>query len=107
MIAQITRFLNTYGYDNISQFCQSLCPTAKYQLLPQSITISSIFGVICTAVGVWPVICFAMFITLVLELLTGLVASHVIKNGFESSKFSRFTLKLAIWFILLISCQLF
>ena len=103
----INKFLNDYGYDNISQFAMSLCPSSRYQLLPQSLTVSTIGGAVCSLIGVWPVVALAMVVILLLEMATGLTASHISKAPFESCKFARFSIKLAVWFILLISCQLF
>lgn len=103
----ILKFLSSYGYDSIREFGCSLSPSFKYELFPASITISTIAGALCSMLGVWPVIIFAMFLVIMLEMITGVWASHHAHKTFESCKFSRFTIKLVVWFMLLVCCQLF
>lgn len=103
----ILKFLASYGYNSMRDFVCSINPSQKYDLVPATVTISTITGALCTMMGVWPIVVLAMVLVIVLEMVTGLLASHHQKQQFESCKFSRFTIKLAVWFMLLVCCQLF
>lgn len=103
----IDKFLYSYGYDSVGALVESVFPSTKYVGLGQSAALSSVLGCICSALGVWPVLVIAMMLIMLIELVSGVCASHKRKEHFESSKFSRFLLKLCIWFVLFVSCQLF
>lgn len=103
----INRFLLSYGYGSATALLQSVFPSTKYVGVGQSLALSSLWGLICTALGIWPILAFAMVIVMLIELVSGIVASHKRQEHFESAKFSRFVLKLCIWFFLFVSCQLF
>ncbi len=106
-MAFIHRFLLSYGYDNATALLRSVFPSTKYVGVGQSLALSSFWGLLCSALGIWPVLAFAMVLVMVVELVSGIVASHKRREHFESAKFSRFVLKLCIWFVLFVSCQLF
>jgi uncharacterized membrane protein len=97
----------SYGYDDMLALVHSICPTLKYTAPSNSITLSTILGCICALCGFWPILAIAMVLVLLLEVMTGLKASNKRGEKFESAKFSRFILKLCIWFILFVSCQMF
>lgn len=103
----LNRFILSYGYDSASALMQSVFPSTKYVGVGQSLALSSLWGLLCSALGIWPILAFAMVIVMVVELVSGIVASHKRQEHFESAKFSRFVLKLCIWFFLFVSCQLF
>lgn len=103
----IDKFLYSYGYDSVGALVESVFPSTKYVGLGQSAALSSVLGCICSALGVWPVLAVAMILIMLIELVSGVCASHKRKEHFESSKFSRFLLKLCIWFVLFLSCQVF
>lgn len=103
----IDKFLYSYGYDSVDALVKSVFPSTKYVGYGQSAALSSVLGCICSALGVWPVLVIAMMLIMLIELVSGVCASHKRKEHFESSKFSRFLLKLCIWFVLFLSCQVF
>ena len=103
----INKFLLSYGYDSAGALFRSVFPSTKYVGVGQSAALSSVWGLLCSALGIWPILAFAMVLVMVVELVSGIVASHKRKEAFESAKFSRFVLKLCIWFVLFVSCQMF
>ena len=103
----INRFLISYGYDSVGALMQSVFPSTKYVGPGQSLALTSFWGLFCSVMGLWPVLAICMVTVMVVELVSGVVASHKRQEKFESSKFSRFVLKLCIWFMLFVSCQLF
>ena len=103
----IDKFLYSYGYDSVGALVESVFPSTKYVGYGQSAALSSVLGCVCSVLGVWPVLAVAMILIMLIELVSGVCASHKRKEHFESSKFSRFLLKLCIWFVLFMSCQVF
>lgn len=103
----IRKFLASYGYNSYMELLQSLFPSTKYAPTVQTAGMSGVLGALCAAMGIWPVLLVAMILIMSVELGSGLVAAHKKQEKFESAKFSRFVLKLCIWFILFISTQLF
>lgn len=103
----INKFLFSYGYGSVTALMQSMFPSTKYVGVGQSLALSSFWGLVCSWLGLWPMLALAMLTVMAVELVSGIVASHVRKEHFESAKFSRFMLKLCIWFMLFVSCQMF
>lgn len=103
----LKRMLYSYGYLSVHAFAQSLFPSTKYVSPACTVGISSVLGAVAAMMGLWPFLLLAMVLVMTIELVSGLMASHVRKEKFESAKFSRFVLKLCIWFILFVSVQLF
>lgn len=101
------KFLISYGYDSGRALMQSVFPSSKYIGMGHSFALSSFWGLACSVLGVWPVLLIAMVLIMLVELVTGIVASHKREEQFESCKFSRFVLKLCIWFVLFVACQMF
>lgn len=97
MIRCINRFLSTYGYDSISDFFLSICPSFKYELHLPAISLSTITAVISHWVGLTPFLAFAMLIAIVAEMWSGIRASIIKGDDFDSFKFSRCIIKLCIW----------
>ena len=86
----------SYGYDSVAALMSSVFPSTKYVSIGQSVALSSVWGVICSVLGIWPILALAMIFVMVIELVSGVTASHKRMEHFESSKFSRF-----------VSCQMF
>jgi phage-related holin len=103
----LNKLLIFYGYDSVQALLESIFPSTKYVSVGQSLALSSVWGVFCSALGIWPILALAMVLAMAIELVSGIVASHKRQEKFESAKFSRFVLKLCIWFVLFVSCQLF
>ena len=103
----LNRILMSYGYDSVAALMSSVFPSTKYVSIGQSVALSSVWGFICSVLGIWPILALAMIFVMIIELVSGVTASHKRMEHFESSKFSRFVLKLFIWFSLFVSCQMF
>ena len=101
------KLLYSYGYDSVGALMESVFPSTKYVGFGQSAALSSVLGCVCSMLGLWPVLAVAVVLILLLELGSGICAARKRHEHFESSKFSRFLLKLCIWFFLFMSCQVF
>ena len=95
----LNKFLISYGYDSGRALMQSVFPSSKYIGMGHSFALSSFWGLLCSVFGVWPVLLIAMVLIMLVELVTGIVASRKRKEQFESAKFSRF--------VLFVACQMF
>lgn len=103
----IQRILDSYGYESITEFLLSLCPSFKYHIQVPTLTISSVIALIAHILGVGPLIVAAMLIAVCVETSTGIWASHIKKITFESFKFSRCVLKVFIWMSLIFMVNAF
>ncbi len=97
MIKYINWFLNSYDFNGIRDFAFSLIPSAKYGLQIPSLSLSAIVAVMGEWFGFGPVIALAMLIAVSVEVFTGIRASRVRGEDFESFKFSRCVIKTFIW----------
>ena len=100
LLQYITKFLHSYDYASIKDFSLSLCPSFKYNLQMPSIVISSVLAFLSKYLGIGPVIVLAMFVAVVVETVTGIQASRKLGKPFESFRFSRCVIKVAIWMVL-------
>ncbi|WP_028978955.1 phage holin family protein [Sporocytophaga myxococcoides] len=97
----LSNILAGFEFNNSFEFVQSLLPTIKYNLLtffmilgiPVSV-INKIFGLDELAFG-------ALIIAMIIEILSGVYASHIRRQNFSSQKFARFTVKSACYLILI------
>jgi phage-related holin len=96
----ILRLLATYEYGSFKELLYSMFPTWKYHLQPLSIFISAVSGLLSYLFGFGPALGFAMLITVIIEVYSGIRASKKEGKDFESFRFSRCILKLALWGIL-------
>lgn len=101
IIQYITKFLHSYDYASIKEFTLSLCPSFKYNLQMPSLSLSVILAVVSKYLGIGPVVVVAMFVAVLTETLTGIGASKKLKQKFESFKFSRCIIKVAIWMVMI------
>ena len=97
----ITRFLYGYGYNTITEFFHSLCPSFKYQMQTQTLSLSAFFAVVGHYLGITPFIAVAMVVAVLVETLTGIRASEKRGIKFESFRFSRCIIKVFIWMVLI------
>lgn len=97
MIQFLTRFLQTYGYDTTKDFGLSIVPSFKYGLQYASVCVSAITAIFSELTGVGPTIALAMLVAVTVEMWTGMRASRISGKHFESFRFSRCIIKLAIW----------
>lgn len=83
----INKFLFSYGYGSVTALMQSMFPSTKYVGVGHSLALSSFWGLVCSWLGLWPMLALAMLTVMAVELVSGIVASHVRKEHFESAKF--------------------
>lgn len=93
-------FVGTYGFSNSKEFLLSLCPSFRYNIQSVTIPFSLLTGLCSAVFGIGPVVVFAMFVAVLVETFTGLKASHKRGEPFESYKFSRCIIKVAVWLTL-------
>jgi len=97
----VLKFLASYGYHSFDEFLLSLSPSFKYNLQSFTITMSLIAAFIDHVFGIGPGLAVAMFIAVIIETWSGIKASKIKGICFESFRFSRCILKVAVWFGLL------
>jgi hypothetical protein len=95
------KFLAVYEWDSFEDFFLSIFPSYKYQLHGAVFTLSIISGLVNYIFGVTPALAVAMFIAIVIEVWTGINASKLQGQKFESFKFSRCVIKILIWLSIL------
>lgn len=100
LLHYITKFLHNYDYASIKEFALSLCPSFKYNLQMPTSAISIVLAFSSKYLGIGPVIALAMFVAVLAETFTGIQASKKLGKKFESFRFSRCIIKVAIWMIL-------
>lgn len=94
-------FVGTYAYADVKEFLLSLCPSFKYGLQSLSLAISFITALVNQLVGIGPALAVAMLIAVIVETWSGIKASRIRLEAFESFKFSRCVIKVAVWYSLL------
>lgn len=107
LINSIRRFLSTYGWVSNKDFMLSLFPSAKYGLIGESLSFSAISALFVHYLGISPALIPAVVVIIVTEIWTGVRASAKQGKAFESFKFSRCVIKIAIWFVLFHCAQSF
>lgn len=85
----------------------SLFPSAKYGMIGGSVSLSAISALFVHYLGISPALIPAIAIIIVTEIWTGIRASAKQGKAFESFKFSRCVIKIAIWFALFHCAQSF
>jgi len=97
--------LKSFHYENVSDFSESLVPTTRYNLTilvsSMSALMVSIDKMISVVFGLTGLAFMALVLILVTELLSGLMASRVRKELFESAKLRRFSFRLFYYLVLL------
>lgn len=107
LLNSIRRFLSTYGWVSNKEFMLSLFPSAKYGMIGGSVSLSAISALFVHYLGISPALIPAIAIIIVTEIWTGIRASAKQGKAFESFKFSRCVIKIAIWFALFHCAQSF
>lgn len=94
------RLLATYAYNSPREFFESMFPSWKYHLQNLSFLISIISGALSYIFGFGPLLGVAMLIAVLVEVISGIIASKRLGHNFESFRFSRCILKLVLWGLL-------
>lgn len=101
MKTYFVKFLAAYDYNSFEDFFLSLFPSCKYHLQYAVLSISAISGLVNYIFGITPFLAFAMFVAIIAEIWTGINASRKLGKAFESFRFSRCMIKIAIWLTVL------
>jgi phage-related holin len=95
------KFLAVYDWNSFEEFALSIFPSYKYQLHGAVLTLSVLSGLVNYLFGVTPALAIAMFVAIVIEVITGIRASKRLGKKFESFRFSRCVIKILIWLAIL------
>lgn len=93
----IAKYLQSYGYGSVKELLYSLSPSLKYNRGAESLGVSTVVAIFADFLGITPALVVAMFVAVVVETITGTRASLKEGKDFESWRFSRCVLKVAIW----------
>jgi hypothetical protein len=104
--------LGTFDYHSLTGFFESLAPSFRYAITKPLLLVSFAYPTFVAVVGLFfPGMDAAIgvqdgaFISLILgfvvELMTGITASHLRKEQFSSLKLSRFTLKIFVYLVII------
>jgi len=85
---------NHFGFEDYTDFSNSLI---HYNLLRITIPLGLCTGLVEHFLGIYPTTLISFGSLIVLELLTGLMASRTRGQKIQSKKFSRFGLKFGVW----------
>lgn len=96
----LCKFLNSYGFDGLSQLVESMVPSSRYGMSAASVAASVGIGAVTSWLGISPLIVMAMFMVVLVEMVTGVRASKRKGHSFESFRFSRGILKICVWCII-------
>jgi phage-related holin len=98
----INKFLNyivsNFGFSCTEEFNSSII---HFNVLPLTLSFAGLSAIFETIFGLQNLTMIAFVILVVLELLTGLIASKVKKEPIVSRKFGRFGLKVLVWLTLI------
>lgn len=94
------QLLLSYGFSSCRDFLLSVFPSFKYGTSTISIIVSAILGLLSTWLGISPCIIMVMLAAVLVETMTGIRASKKQGEPFESFKFSRCVIKVALWVFL-------
>jgi hypothetical protein len=96
------KILESYGWTSAQDFGYSLAPSFKYHLGMVSIVLSGVLGTLQSILGLSMITAVAFMALALVELLTGIYASVIVRRQkLQSGKMSRFLIKLAIMLICL------
>lgn len=101
MKTYLTKFLAAYDWDSFQDFVYSLFPSQKYHLQHFVGVMSILAGIVNYMFGITPALAMTMFIAIIVEIVTGIRASKRQGLKFESFKFSRAIIKIAVWMTIL------
>lgn len=104
--------LATYDYHRVSDFFESIAPSFRYGvtrpilfltvLYPSlSVILSAFFPTVNNALGIDGGAFIGLVLAFVVELVSGIIASHIRGEQFSSLKLSRFGLKVFIYLVLI------
>jgi len=100
-MTHINKLLKTFEFEGLSGLVNSLFPSLKYALSPVALSISAMSVVTYKVFGLDVLATIAFVLVMVVEILSGLIASKIQKIETNSIKMSRFSLKMACYLTML------
>jgi hypothetical protein len=100
-MSHIEKLLRTFEFENWSDLTSSLFPSVKYSLTAVAVSFSAFSVMTYKVVGLDVLASIAFVCIMVLEVLTGMLASKKMKVNTSSVKLSRFSLKMACYLVVL------
>lgn len=105
---QVTKLLRTFEFNGWSDLTSSLMPSLKYHYMTiAGFSFSSVSVITFKVLGLDVFASIAFVCVMLLEVLSGLRASHKTNVAASSTKMSRFSLKLACYCVVLFVCNSF
>ncbi len=103
----ITRILQGFEYQSPGDWLTSLAPSYKYNIMAVGMGVSAGSTLLETVFGLDYLAFAGLIAVMILELTSGVWASHIRKEEFSSRKLSRFTFKCAVYLTLIAVPYLF
>ena len=97
----IKKLIQSFDYDSISDFGQGLLPSSKYGATWLVAALGSLSAFIEKMLGISQSAFVALCVIMIFDLISGLMASQVRGDKLTSVRWSRFGLKLGLWFIVI------
>ena len=107
MKKELTSILEGFDFESISDLSHSLLPSMKYNTWIMTVLFSFLTSCINQIFGLDVMAITALLIVMLVELYSGIYASHINKVPFSSKRLSRFTLKFACYLVLIAVPHLF
>lgn len=96
------KILNSFGYESLSDFTDSLFPSLKYvSMTILTLSLSGVGTAIFRIFGIDALAFVAMFVVFIFELVSGLIRAKKSHEQFSSMKLSRFSFKLAYYLLII------
>ena len=93
--------MKSFGFGDCMELLQSLLPTLKYQLTVPTFLMTGVGTMVARVFGLDMLAFAALLLAWVAELWSGIQASKVRGEPFESKKFSRFSFKTVYYLVLM------
>jgi phage-related holin len=97
----LSRLLKTFDYHSLLEFKESLAPSHRYALTTPLLYITFSWVMVDKIFGLDAAGFIALLVVFVTELFSGVYAALVRKEVLSSAKFSRFSLKVACYLVLI------
>lgn len=98
---KLLKLIQSFEYDSIGDFGRSMVPSVKYGATGGMTVFAVVAATIEKLLGISHSAFIALCVVMLAELVSGLVASRVRGDKLSSVRWSRFGLKLGLWFVVL------
>jgi len=93
--------LGSFDYESVGELFYSMAPSFKYGITKIGIIFSSVGAIVEKLLGIGYAAFVALFVIMLVELVSGLAASRIRGEQLSSKRWSRFGLKVGLWLIIL------